>query len=57
MLLSQMVEEKSNKIIEVVAAAVPIEYFVRRQIVRDGRRLDLFGLIVWSAAGAWVIAR
>ena len=39
MLLSQMVEEKSNKIIEVVAAAVPIEVAVRRQAVRDARRV------------------
>ena len=55
MLLSQMVEEKSNKIIEVVAAAVPIEsLFVGKLFAMAAA--SLLGLIVWSAAGAGVIA-
>jgi len=55
MLLSQMVEEKSNKIIEVVAAAVPIEsLFVGKLFAMAGA--SLLGLIVWGAAGAGVIA-
>lgn len=55
MLLSQMVEEKSNKIIEVVAAAVPIEsLFIGKLFAMAAA--SLLGLIVWTAAGAGVIA-
>ena len=55
MLLSQLVEEKSNKIIEVVAAAVPIEsLFVGKLFAMLAA--SLLGLIVWTAAGAAVIA-
>ena len=55
MLLSQMVEEKSNKIIEVVAAAVPIEsLFVGKLFAMAAA--SLLGLIVWAGAGAGVIA-
>ena len=55
MLLSQMVEEKSNKIIEVVAAAVPIEsLFVGKLFAMAAA--SLLGLIVWAAAGAGLIA-
>ena len=55
MLLSQMVEEKSNKIIEVVAAAVPIEsLFIGKLFAMAAA--SLLGLLVWSAAGAGVIA-
>ena len=55
MLLSQMVEEKSNKIIEVVAAAVPIEsLFVGKLFAMAAA--SLLGLVVWAAAGAGVIA-
>ena len=55
MLLSQLVEEKSNKIIEVVAAAVPIEsLFVGKLFAMLAA--SILGLIVWTAAGAGVIA-
>ena len=55
MLLSQLVEEKSNKIIEVVAAAVPIEsLFVGKLFAMLAA--SVLGLIVWTAAGAGVIA-
>jgi ABC-2 type transport system permease protein len=55
MLLSQLVEEKSNKIIEVVAAAVPIEsLFVGKLFAMLAA--SVLGLIVWTAAGAAVIA-
>jgi ABC-2 type transport system permease protein len=55
MLLSQLVEEKSNKIIEVVAAAVPIEsLFVGKLFAMLAA--SVLGLIVWTAAGAGVVA-
>jgi ABC-2 type transport system permease protein len=55
MLLSQLVEEKSNKIIEVVAAAVPIEsLFVGKLFAMLAA--SVLGLIVWTAAGAAVVA-
>ncbi len=40
MLLSQLIEEKSNKIIEVHRRRGADRRFVRRQIVRDARGLD-----------------
>jgi len=55
MLLSQLVEEKSNKIIEVVAAAVPIEsLFVGKLFAMLAA--SILGLIVWISAGAAVLA-
>jgi ABC-2 type transport system permease protein len=55
MLLSQLVEEKSNKIIEVVAAAVPIEsLFVGKLFAMLSA--SILGLIVWTSAGAAVVA-
>jgi ABC-2 type transport system permease protein len=55
MLLSQLVEEKSNKIVEVVAAAVPIEsLFVGKLFAMLAA--SVLGLLVWAAAGAAVIA-
>jgi len=55
MLLSQLVEEKSNKIIEVVAAAVPIEsLFVGKLFAMLSA--SVLGLIVWTSAGAAVVA-
>jgi len=55
MLLSQLVEEKSNKIIEVVAAAVPIEsLFIGKLFAMLAA--SLLGLIVWTACGAAVVA-
>jgi ABC-2 type transport system permease protein len=55
MLLSQLVEEKSNKIIEVVAAAVPIEsLFVGKLFAMLAA--SVLGLIVWASAAAAVVA-
>jgi ABC-2 type transport system permease protein len=55
MLLSQLVEEKSNKIVEVVAAAVPIEsLFVGKLFAMLAA--SILGLLVWTACGAAVIA-
>src|SRR6185437_3537437 len=46
MLLSQLIEEKSNKIIEVIAAAVPIVAMFAASVT---------GLIVWISAGALLV--
>ena len=55
MLLSQLVEEKSNKIIEVVAAAVPIEsLFVGKLFAMLAA--SILGIVVWTSAGAAIVA-
>jgi ABC-2 type transport system permease protein len=55
MLLSQLIEEKSNKIIEVIAAAVPIDaLFVGKLFAMLAA--SVIGIIVWASAGAAVIA-
>jgi ABC-2 type transport system permease protein len=55
MLLSQLIEEKSNKIIEVIAAAVPIDaLFVGKLFAMLAA--SVIGIIVWIGAGAAVIA-
>jgi ABC-2 type transport system permease protein len=54
MLLSQLIEEKSNKIIEVIAAAVPIDaMFVGKLFAMLAASVT--GLIVWISAGALLI--
>ena len=55
MVLSQLIEEKSNKIIEVVAAAVPIEsLFVGKLFAMLAA--SVVGLVVWTGVGAVVVA-
>ena len=55
MLLSQMIEEKSNKIIEVIAAAVPIDaMFLGKLFAMLGA--CLLGLLVWGSVGVAVVA-
>jgi ABC-2 type transport system permease protein len=55
MLLSQMIEEKSNKIIEVIAAAVPIDaMFLGKLFAMLGA--CLLGLLVWGSIGVAVAA-
>ena len=55
MLMSQLIEEKSNKIIEVIAAAVPIDaLFVGKLFAMLAA--SIVGLLVWTAAGAAVVA-
>ncbi|HEX2803813.1 MAG TPA: ABC transporter permease [Sphingomicrobium sp.] len=50
MTLSQLIEEKSNKVIEVLAAAVPIEsIFVGKLFAMLAT--SLVGIVVWIAAG------
>jgi ABC-2 type transport system permease protein len=55
MLLSQMIEEKSNKIIEVIAAAVPIDaMFLGKLFAMLGA--CLVGLFVWGSVGVAAVA-
>jgi len=54
MLLSQLIEEKSNKIIEVIAAAVPIDaMFVGKLFAMLAA--SIVGIVVWISAGALII--
>lgn len=54
MLLSQLIEEKSNKIIEVIAAAVPIDaMFVGKLFAMLAA--SILGILVWISAGALLI--
>jgi ABC-2 type transport system permease protein len=54
MLMSQLIEEKSNKIIEVIAAAVPIDaLFIGKLFAMLGA--CVFGIVVWISAGALLI--
>ncbi len=54
MVLSQLIEEKSNKIIEVVAAAVPIDaLFIGKLFAMLAA--SVVGIIVWVSSGALLI--
>jgi ABC-2 type transport system permease protein len=54
MLLSQLIEEKSNKIIEVIAAAVPIDaMFVGKLFAMLAA--SVLGILVWISAGAVIV--
>ena len=51
MLLSNLVEEKSNKVIEVLAAAVPLDaVFLGKLIAMLG--VSLVGILIWGAIAA-----
>ena len=54
MLLSQLIEEKSNKIIEVIAAAVPIDALFLGKLFAM-LAACLLGIVVWGAVGAAVL--
>ena len=54
MLLSQLIEEKSNKIIEVIAAAVPIDALFLGKLFAM-LAASLLGILVWVGAGALLI--
>ena len=55
MLLSQLIEEKSNKVIEILAAAVPVDaIFVGKLFAM--LVMSLLGIAVWASAGAAAIA-
>jgi ABC-2 type transport system permease protein len=54
MVLSQLIEEKSNKIIEVIAAAIPIDaMFVGKLFAMLAA--SILGLLVWISAGALLV--
>jgi ABC-2 type transport system permease protein len=54
MVLSQLIEEKSNKVIEVIAAAIPIDaMFVGKLFAMLSA--SILGLVVWIASGALLI--
>jgi ABC-2 type transport system permease protein len=55
MLLSQLIDEKANKIIEVLAAAVPIDAIFLGKLFAM-LAMSLLGIAVWTAAGAAAIA-
>ena len=55
MLLSQLIEEKSNKVIEILAAAVPIDAIFLGKLFAM-LAMSLVGISVWTAAGAAAIA-
>ena len=55
MLLSQLIEEKSSKVIEVIAAAVPIDaLFVGKLFAMLAA--SVVGIVLWTSAGALAIA-
>lgn len=54
MVLSQLIEEKSNKIIEVIAAAVPIDALFLGKLFAM-LAASLLGIVVWLSAGALAI--
>ena len=51
MLLSQLIEEKSNKVIEVLAAAVPVDAIFLGKLFAM-LAMSLVGITVWTSAGA-----
>jgi len=54
MVLSQLIEEKSNKVIEIIAAAIPIDaMFVGKLFAMLAA--SVLGLVVWISAGALFI--
>lgn len=54
MVLSQLIEEKSNKIIEVIAAAVPIDALFLGKLFAM-LAASVIGIIVWVGSGALLI--
>ena len=55
MLLSQLIEEKSNKVIEILAAAVPVDAIFLGKLFAM-LAMSLVGITVWTTAGAAAIA-
>jgi ABC-2 type transport system permease protein len=55
MTLSQLIEEKSNKVIEVLAAAVPIESIFLGKLFAM-LATSIVGIIVWMSAGIAAVA-
>ena len=55
MTLSQLIEEKSNKVIEVLAAAVPIESIFLGKLFAM-LAASIVGIVVWVSAGAGALS-
>ena len=55
MLLSQLIEEKSNKVIEVLAAAIPVDSVFLGKLFAM-LAMSLVGIAVWASAGAIAIS-
>ena len=55
MLLSQLIEEKSNKVIEVLAAAVPVEAIFLGKLFAM-LAMSLLGIAVWATAALTALA-
>lgn len=55
MLLSQLIEEKSNRVIEVLAAAVPIDAIFLGKLFAM-LAASVLGIVVWTSAGAAAIS-
>lgn len=55
MLLSQLIEEKSNKVIEVLAAAVPVESIFMGKLFAM-LAMSLTGIAVWASAATVAVA-
>jgi ABC-2 type transport system permease protein len=55
MLLSQLIEEKSNKVLEILAAAVPIDAIFLGKLFAM-LAMSLVGIAVWTSAGVLAIA-
>jgi ABC-2 type transport system permease protein len=55
MLLSQVIEEKSNKIIEVIAAAIPIEAMFLGKLFAM-LAASVLGILVWTSLGALIVS-
>lgn len=55
MVLSNLVEEKGNKIIEILAAAIPMDaVFIGKLFAMLG--ISVIGILVWGTAGATLLA-
>jgi ABC-2 type transport system permease protein len=55
MVLSQLIEEKSNKVIEILAAAVPVDAIFLGKLFAM-LAISLVGILVWVSAGAIAIS-
>ena len=55
MVLSQLIEEKSNKVIEILAAAVPVDAIFLGKLFAM-LAISLVGILVWISAGAIAIS-
>ena len=55
MVLSQLIEEKSNKVIEILAAAVPVDAIFLGKLFAM-LAISVVGILVWTTAGAGAIA-